>query len=97
MDQRIIKLSDMLTSYSCDLQKGDRVLIDYEGGASRPLVCQLIKDCYKLGAKPYVTSRDSRLMREMLLGCGRGAAGVPQRFPALSNEGNGRVHCHPRK
>ena len=69
MDQRIIKLSDMLTSYSCDLQKGDRVLIDYEGGASRPLVCQLIKDCYKLGAKPYVTSRDSRLMREMLLGC----------------------------
>lgn len=69
MDQRIIKLSDMLTSYSCDLQKGDRVLIDYEGEASRPLVCQLIKDCYKLGAKPYVTSRDSRLMREMLLDC----------------------------
>ena len=62
MDQRIIKLSDMLTSYSCDLQKGDRVLIDYEGEATRPLVCQLIKDCYKLGAKPYVTSRDSCLM-----------------------------------
>ena len=38
MDQRIIKLSDMLTSYSCDLQKGDRVLIDYEGEATRPLV-----------------------------------------------------------
>ena len=69
MDQRIIKLSDMLTSYSCDLQRGDRVLIDYEGEASRPLVCQLIKDCYKLGAKPYVTSRDSRLPRaaEMVL------------------------------
>ncbi len=68
MDQRINKLSDMLTSYSCDLQKGDRVLIDYEGEVTKPLVCRLIKDCYKLGAKPFVTSRDSRLMREILLG-----------------------------
>ena len=68
MDQRIKKLSNMLTSYSCDLQKGERILIDYEGESAKPLVCQLIKDCYRLGAKPFVTSRDSRLMREILLG-----------------------------
>lgn len=68
MDQRIKKLSNMLTSYSCDLQKGERILIDYEGELAKPLVCQLIKDCYRLGAKPFVTSRDSRLMREILLG-----------------------------
>lgn len=68
MDQRIKKLSNMLTSYSCDLQKGERILIDYEGEQAKPLVCQLIKDCYRLGAKPFVTSRDSRLMREILLG-----------------------------
>lgn len=67
MDQRIIKLSDMLTSYSCDLQKGDRVLIDYEGEAAKPLVCQLIKDAYRLGAKPYINHRDSRVLREILL------------------------------
>lgn len=59
----------MLTSYSCDLQKGDRVLIDYEGEATKPLVCQLIKDAYKLGAKPYVNHRDSRVLREILLEC----------------------------
>lgn len=69
MDPRIIKLSNMLTSYSCDLQKGDRVLIDYEGEATKPLVCQLIKDAYKLGAKPYVNHRDSRVLREILLEC----------------------------
>lgn len=69
MDPRIIKLSNMLTSYSCDLQKGDRVLIDYEGEAARVLVCQLIKDAYKLGAKPYVNHRDSRVLREILLDC----------------------------
>lgn len=69
MDSRIIKLSNLLTSYSCDLQKGDRVLIDYEGEATKPLVCQLIKDAYKLGAKPYVNHRDSRVLREILLEC----------------------------
>ena len=50
------------------MQKGERILIDYEGESAKPLVCQLIKDCYRLGAKPFVTSRDSRLMREILLG-----------------------------
>lgn len=69
MDPRIIKLSNMLTSYSCDLQKGDRVLIDYEGEAAKFLVCQLIKDAYKLGAKPFVNHRDSRVLREILLDC----------------------------
>ena len=61
MDSRIIKLSNMLTSYSCDLQKGDRILIDYEGETAKGLVCQLIKDAYKLGAKPFVNHRDSRV------------------------------------
>lgn len=69
MDSRIIKLSNMLTGYSCDLQKGDRLLIDYEGEASKPLVRQLIKDAYRLGAMPYVINRDSRILRELLLGC----------------------------
>lgn len=69
MDSRIVKLSNLLTSYSCDLQKGDRVLIDYEGEATKPLVCQLIKDAYKLGAKPFVNHRDSRVLREILLEC----------------------------
>ncbi|MCI8609504.1 MAG: aminopeptidase [Firmicutes bacterium] len=68
MDSRIEKLSRLLTGYSCRLQKGERVLIDYEGECTKPLVRQLIKDAYKLGAKPYVTSRDNTLLREILLG-----------------------------
>ena len=59
MDSRIEKLSSVLTAYSCDLKKGEKVLIDYEGECCRPLVRQLIKDAYKLGAKPYVNHRDS--------------------------------------
>lgn len=67
MDPRVKKLSELLTGYSCDLQKGEKVLIDYEGESCKPLVKQLIKDAYKLGAKPYVTHRDSAVLREILL------------------------------
>lgn len=68
MDTRIQELSQLLTGYSCDLKKGERVLIDYEGECCKPLIRQLIKDAYKLGALPYVNHRDSSLLREILLG-----------------------------
>ena len=68
MDPRVKKLSELLTSYSCRLQPGEKVLIDYEGEETKPLVRQLIKDAYKLGAKPYVNHRDSAVLREILLG-----------------------------
>ncbi len=68
MDPRVKELSELLTSYSCDLQEGEKVLIDYEGECCKPLVRQLIKDAYKLGAKPYVNHRDGAILREILLG-----------------------------
>lgn len=68
MDARIKKLSHLLTTYSCSLQKGEKVLIDYEGEEAKPLVRQLIKDAYSLDARPYVNHRDSAVLREILLG-----------------------------
>ena len=68
MDQRIQKLSNVLTAYSCDLKPGEMVLIDYEGECCRPLVRQLIKDAYALGARPYVNHRDGMILREILMG-----------------------------
>lgn len=68
MDPRIKKLSQLLTSYSCNLKPGEKVLIDYEGEETKPLIRQLIKDAYALGAKPYVNHRDSAVLREILLG-----------------------------
>ena len=68
MDPRVKELSRVLTGYSCDLKKGEKVLIDYEGECCKPLVRQLIKDAYKLGARPYVNHRDSAVLREVLMG-----------------------------
>jgi len=67
MDSRIIKLAQTLVQYSCDVQPGERVLIDYEGDSTRSLVRQLIKEVYARKGFPYVTTRDSSVLREIML------------------------------
>lgn len=69
VDPRIEKLSNLLVNYSCKVQNGERVLIDFEGESPKPLIRQLIKDVYKAGGRPYYTVRDSVLDREIMLGC----------------------------
>ena len=69
MDDRIKKLSDVLIQYSCKLQKGEKVLISYEGDRCKPLVKQLIKDIYNLGGYPYCNIRDSEIHRELIMKC----------------------------
>ena len=69
MDPRIVKLADLLVDYSCRVQVGDKVLIDYEGDCCKDLVRQLIKKVYAKGGLPYVDIRDSAVTRELLLSC----------------------------
>ena len=69
MDNRIRKLSDMLVNYSCKIQKGEKVLISYEGNSCLPLAKALIRDVYKAGGLPYTEIRDSSLNRELLIHC----------------------------
>ncbi len=69
MDNRIEKLSNLLVNYSCRVQPGERVLINYEGAGCRDLARQLIKDVYKAGGQPFAEIRDSVITRELLLGC----------------------------
>ena len=69
MDPRIMKLADLLVDYSCRVQTGDKVLIDYEGDCCKDLVRQLIKKVYAKGGLPYVDIRDSAVTRELLLSC----------------------------
>lgn len=68
MDDRITKLAQNLVGYSCDVQKGEKVLVSYEGDSTKPLVKQIIKEIYKKGGLPYVEIRDSSVLREVMLG-----------------------------
>ena len=63
MDPRIKKLADLLVDYSCDVQKGEKVLIDYEGDCCKDLVRQIVKNVYAKGGMPYVEIQDSSITR----------------------------------
>lgn len=69
MDRRIKKLSSVLVHHSCSIQKGDKVLISYEGEFCKPLIKQLIRDVYECGAFPYYEARDSSIGREIVMKC----------------------------
>ena len=69
MDERIKKLSDVLIHYSCNIQKGEKVLITYEGDFCKPLIKQLIRDVYACGGLPYYEIRDSSISRELVMKC----------------------------
>ena len=38
MDPRDKKLAKLLVNYSCDIQKDEKILIDYEGAECKPLI-----------------------------------------------------------
>lgn len=69
MDQRIEKLAKNLVSHSCRVQKGEKVLIESFGDASRDLVKALVKEVYRAEGLPFVTIKDQSVQRELLKGC----------------------------
>lgn len=69
MDTRIKKLAQGLVNYSCHVEKGERVLISYDGASAKPLVRQLVKEVYAAGGYPYPEIRDSSINREIIMGC----------------------------
>lgn len=69
MDTRIKKLAQGLVNYSCHVEKGERVLISYDGNSAKPLVKQLVKEVYAAGGYPYLEIRDSSVSREIIMGC----------------------------
>ncbi|MBB6213991.1 aminopeptidase [Anaerosolibacter carboniphilus] len=68
LDPRIEKLAYNLIHYSTELKPGEKILIEAMG-YEVPLVRQLVKEAYKVGAVPFVTVKDHQLLRQILLEC----------------------------
>jgi aminopeptidase len=66
-DERINALAKGLINYSCELKKGEKVLIEAKG-IDYMLVTALVREAYKVGAYPFVEIYDNRVSRELLLG-----------------------------
>ncbi|MGM0607301.1 MAG: aminopeptidase [Candidatus Muiribacteriota bacterium] len=52
-DNRVKKLADILVNYSCDLKKGEKIVIAGDI-ASKPLIIECYKEAIKKGAQPFV-------------------------------------------
>ena len=66
-DSRYTQLAKNLINYSCNLQPGEKVLIEGIGDCL-PLVKELIKEAYKVSAIPLVTLKNKEVDRELLMG-----------------------------
>lgn len=69
MDPRTITLANNLVNYSCNVQKGERVLIHITGQSAYPLAKALVREVYKAGGLPYVQLEDTAINREIMLNC----------------------------
>lgn len=67
MDPRIELLAKNLINYSCELKKGENILIEATG-IDYEMVNALIREVYKAGAYPFVETYDAKIRRELLLG-----------------------------
>jgi aminopeptidase len=67
MDQRDRLLAKNIVNYSCALKKGDKILIECKGTDGIPLLNEIVKETYKVGAIPFTEIYDERTDREILL------------------------------
>lgn len=67
MDARIEQLAKGLVNYSCNVQKGEKVYINYTGKDTKDLARQLIKEVYQAGGIPFAHYIDPQVQRELLL------------------------------
>ncbi len=67
-DPRITELAKNLVNYSCGIQKGEKVLIDIRGINSE-IGTELVSQVYEAGGIPFITIRDIRMFKSLLLHC----------------------------
>jgi len=67
-DPRIITLAKNLINYSCNIQKGEKILIEAIG-LETPLITELVKQTYLAGGIPFVTIKDKEVDRAILMNC----------------------------
>ena len=67
MDERIKSLAKNLVEYSCEVHKGEKVLIQVSGESTKLLARQLVKEIHSKEALPFVSILDSSINRELLM------------------------------
>ena len=64
-DSRLEKLGDLIVNHSCEVNPGERVLIESSKNCA-PLIKYIINKCYEKGALPFVLLKESDIQSELL-------------------------------
>lgn len=78
-DLRITQLAKNLINYSCELQKGEKILIE-ANGINSEMINALVKEAYNKEAHPFVELSDSRIKRELLMGLTKDTADLMAKY-----------------
>jgi aminopeptidase len=81
-DLRLVTLAQNLVNYSCNVQKGEKVLIEAIG-VENPFVTELVKQVYLAGGVPFVTLKDKDIDRAILMGCSEEQLDMMAKYEAL--------------
>ena len=65
-DPRHTRLAETLIHYSCDLQPGDKILIEAID-VPHEFTCELVRLAHDVGAHPNVFIKSKQVMRQLLL------------------------------
>lgn len=84
-DARIDKLAELLVNYSCELKKGEKVLIEAHDIDSE-LVVALVEKAYAAGGFPFVKIIDKRVDRAILNGLTEQAAALMRKYDSYRME-----------
>ncbi len=87
MDTRISKLAYTLVHYSTRIEKGEKVLISYNGASCKPLIKEIIREVYRSGAYPYVDVVDNEINREIIMGCSQEQLDFMKEYEMLRMQG----------
>ena len=64
-DPRITRLADVLLDHSCEIQRGEKLLIEAFDLPQSSLVCELVEGAARRGALPLVTWKDNKILRSL--------------------------------
>lgn len=71
MDSRIRELAKNLVNYSCKVQEGEKVLINYTGYDTSLLAKAIVEEVYNAGGIPFTNFVDPRVQRQLLMGASK--------------------------
>ncbi|MDR2046637.1 MAG: aminopeptidase [Clostridiales bacterium] len=65
-DPRIKKLAKNLVNYSCDLKKGEKILVEYSDSVDVQFIDCILQEVFKVGGYPFVQETNDRVRRGLM-------------------------------